>query len=356
VLLDATTTAGGGVTVRGNTGGVNLGITADNSPVTLQSGTALMTLTSTNTTAEAIKLEATSTGAAAAIHLDSSGAGSAAVLLDATTTAGGGVTVRGNTGGVNVGIAADNSPVTLQSGTALMTLTSANTTASAIKIDATGVTGGIDIDSVVGTTIDASGTAAGSHALHVTQSGGTLGVSGSNALRVTGNALTSTDGGFENTPLYVTNGSTDTAAMPLTYSAFFAFDVGALNFRSLSDERAKTDIKSLDSEKCLEQVAALRPVSFHFKETKKRNPEAPHQEVGFIAQEVKKHIPELVGGDEEGEGMMNLNYAAMTANLTGAVQALLKRIESLEGEVAIQKKAMLAMQKLAHTGLKSVQQ
>ena len=52
--------------------------------------------------------------------------------------------------------------------------------------------------------------------------------------------------------------------------------------------------------------------------------------IGFIAQDVEEHFPDLVGEDED-TGMKSMNYAKMTAVLWKQNQELLKRIEALEG-------------------------
>ena len=215
-------------------------------------------------------------------------------------------------------------------------------------MNASNAVGGIDIDAGSGGTNIASATATGD-ALTVVKTGG----GNARALVVTGNGV-NTSAGFVNTPLVVTNGATNTDD-GFTYSASFSDDVSAANFRSTSDGTVKTNIEEIDCEDSLKKVSGLRPVKFHFKKDIQRNPNAP-KDIGFIAQEAKRCIPDLVGGELDGEGLMNFNYSKLVVDLTGSVQALLKRIETLENELVAQKKAMLAMQKLAHTGLKSVQQ
>ena len=105
ITLNASGVADSGVTLQGGTtGGVNVGLTADNAPVVVQSGTAAITATSTN-------------------------AASTAITLNASGVAGSGVTLQGGTtGGVNVGLTADNAPVVVQSGTADISLGSSGDT------------------------------------------------------------------------------------------------------------------------------------------------------------------------------------------------------------------------------------
>ena len=86
-----------------------------------------------------------------------------------------------------------------------------------------------------------------------------------------------------------------------------------------SDARFKTNVRSLAG--CLKLVSGLRPVRYQWDTT---NPACQSfddkPQIGFIAQEVLKVLPELVTQDEEGYYAMD--YGRLTAVLTGAVQEL----------------------------------
>ena len=93
---------------------------------------------------------------------------------------------------------------------------------------------------------------------------------------------------------------------------------------STSDRTKKHNIENISYG--LEEVLALRPVGFKWNGTNK-------EDIGFIAQEVKEVIPEVVHGEE---GEMTLSYGQMSAVLTKAIQELeeenndlRKRIEEL---------------------------
>ena len=65
------------------------------------------------------------------------------------------------------------------------------------------------------------------------------------------------------------------------YSEYYLRCSGAY---ARSDERFKTDIKTLDTEKALKKINNIRPVSFY-------NKEVSNFQLGFIAQEVEKELP-----------------------------------------------------------------
>jgi hypothetical protein len=102
-----------------------------------------------------------------------------------------------------------------------------------------------------------------------------------------------------------------------------------------SDISLKENIKPLNNQ--LETVKKLNPVTFDWKEDKK-----PYQQIGFIAQEVEKHLPELI---ENKDDIKRMSYGNMTAVLVKAIQEqqelietqqttindLKSRIETLEG-------------------------
>jgi carbonic anhydrase/acetyltransferase-like protein (isoleucine patch superfamily) len=70
----------------------------------------------------------------------------------------------------------------------------------------------------------------------------------------------------------------------------------------------------------LKEVLKLRPVSYQMKGT-------GYQDIGFIAQEVKLILPELVYGKE---GELTLSYGQITAVLTKALQEQQKQIDELK--------------------------
>ena len=117
------------------------------------------------------------------------------------------------------------------------------------------------------------------------------------------------------------------------------------NFNDTSDEKLKENITAI-SDGAISKVKQLRPVNFDWKETDKSNNVS-----GFIAQEIKTVLPNLVYGteydptivDEESQRIKSTGYSVNTigivAHLTKALQEAITKIETLETEVAALKAA-----------------
>jgi chaperonin cofactor prefoldin len=90
-----------------------------------------------------------------------------------------------------------------------------------------------------------------------------------------------------------------------------------------SDITLKENIKPLNNQ--LEIVKKLNPVTFDWKEDKK-----PYQQIGFIAQEVEKHLPELI---EDKDDIKRMSYGNMTTVLVKAIQEQQTQIEALQSEI-----------------------
>jgi Chaperone of endosialidase len=86
---------------------------------------------------------------------------------------------------------------------------------------------------------------------------------------------------------------------------------------STSSIRFKDAVADLDGG--LDTVMKLRPVSFQYNAQAVKDGAATGRQVGFIAEEVQKVEPRLVGLDKEGKPV-NVNYANATAVLALAIQ------------------------------------
>ena len=92
-------------------------------------------------------------------------------------------------------------------------------------------------------------------------------------------------------------------------------------FVNSSDERLKENILSLEDS--LVKVKQLQGVSYNFISDEDKKPQ-----IGLIAQDVQKVIPEVV---EEGkDGYLGINYGNLVAHLIEAIKTQDKRIEELE--------------------------
>ena len=97
-----------------------------------------------------------------------------------------------------------------------------------------------------------------------------------------------------------------------------------------SDSRLKRDIQPM-SKYGLSTVMQLKPVSYFYKADKTNHPE-----VGFIAQEVQKIVPEVVSGTEgditKGE-TLGLSYGNLVPVLTKAIQEQQATIEAQQKQI-----------------------
>lgn len=114
--------------------------------------------------------------------------------------------------------------------------------------------------------------------------------------------------------------------------------VKAVNYWQTSDKDLKTDIGSI--EQPLARLLQLQGRSFRLKpvpacEGCDSMISYPLQ-IGFIAQEVEKIVPELVGKMQDGKKA--LQYGNMTALIVEAMKAQQKRIEVLENELDLMRK------------------
>lgn len=145
-----------------------------------------------------------------------------------------------------------------------------------------------------------------------TSSGGTTVVSGGGGSSSNANTLD----GYDSSAFAIkANNETITGAWTHTAS------VTASQFIETSDRKLKKHIKPL--KKALEIVLGLAGVSYTRKDTKEK-------EIGFIAQDVKKILPELVV--EQG-GTLGVNYSRVVAVLVEAIKEQNQRIDDLELQI-----------------------
>ena len=100
---------------------------------------------------------------------------------------------------------------------------------------------------------------------------------------------------------------------------------GALFATSITETSAlryKENVTDLDS---VSSLYKLRPVKFNWKDS-------GNDDIGLIAEEVNKHVPELVHLDEEG-GAEGIKYSKLTSLLIKAVQDQQKEIKDLKSRL-----------------------
>ena len=94
---------------------------------------------------------------------------------------------------------------------------------------------------------------------------------------------------------------------------------------SSSDKSMKKNTARLSDTLAL--VESLEPISYYWRD-KHQKKLGSQREIGLIAQDVQKYLPEVV--EENGDGTLSLDYSRLSVVLIGAVQELSARVRSLE--------------------------
>ena len=106
------------------------------------------------------------------------------------------------------------------------------------------------------------------------------------------------------------------------------FQINSSGGSSVSDEKFKENIEDISYG--LDTVKALKPRNFKWKDSQEND-------IGFIAQEVQPIINEIINEPlESPEGLengMSMNYSALTAVLTKAIQEQQDIIEDLQQQI-----------------------
>ena len=148
---------------------------------------------------------------------------------------------------------------------------------------------------------------------------------GAPTLTATNTAVTTTSAAT----LYIDNAPTASTNQLITYPYALYVASGVSRFADItsngslvtSDMRLKTNIITIDNP--LEKVNKMRGVYFDWKDKEKYN---DRKQIGFIAQEVEKVVPELVSeGDKDTKAV---NYAQTVALLLEAVKEQNKMVEN----------------------------
>ena len=100
-------------------------------------------------------------------------------------------------------------------------------------------------------------------------------------------------------------------------------DANGLLTNTASDRTLKTNVNSLTYG--LEVVSELVPVSFNWIDTERFGTQ---KEIGFLAQDVQNHIPEVIGTNSD--GTLSLDYSKLTSVLVKSIQELSAKNTDLE--------------------------
>ena len=110
----------------------------------------------------------------------------------------------------------------------------------------------------------------------------------------------------------------ETTDLPLTYKLTVSGSVGAIgSFNQISDERLKSDIQPING--ALDKVSELRGVTFDM---------GGKRDIGVIAQEIQKVLPEVV--TEDNKGYLSVSYGNIVGVLIEAVKELKAEVEELK--------------------------
>ena len=131
------------------------------------------------------------------------------------------------------------------------------------------------------------------------------------------------------------NGSTVVGEVTTAGLARFANDVVA--YYSFSDQRLKTDIKATTNN--LDKILKLEPVEYTWKDGGREG----KKEIGLIAQDVEKVVPEVVRENErlnDDTLYKQVDYEHLVSTLIGAIQEQQDQIAELKSEVTNLKSTM----------------
>jgi hypothetical protein len=110
------------------------------------------------------------------------------------------------------------------------------------------------------------------------------------------------------------------------------------SWETYSSRRWKTNIKTLPD--ALSKVEQLRGVSYDLKDSGKH-------EIGVIAEEVGKVVPEVVSYENNGKDASGVDYSRLTALLIEAVKQQQALMATQQKQIALQQTEILKQQKLA---------
>ena len=139
-------------------------------------------------------------------------------------------------------------------------------------------------------------------------------------------------GTFYNLLLNPNGGNVGIGTTAPTTKLFVNGDITANSIAGTSDIRFKTNIRPVVN--ALDKVKALRGVYYNWNQ--KAFPEkefGAQNELGFIAQEVEKIVPEIVSKDNTADAYRSVKYDKLVALLVEAIKEQQKQIDSLKIKV-----------------------
>ncbi len=134
------------------------------------------------------------------------------------------------------------------------------------------------------------------------------------------------------------NGNVGIGDTSPSYKLDVAGDIQCVALHETSDERLKTNIQNLTA--ALEKVQQLNGVSFEWNQAaqRKTGATAGERQLGLIAQDVEKVLPELVS--TAGDGYKAIDYTKLSAVLIEAVKEQQKQIQDLQTQIKFMRAKM----------------
>ncbi|RUM63099.1 MAG: hypothetical protein DSZ05_09060 [Sulfurospirillum sp.] len=132
----------------------------------------------------------------------------------------------------------------------------------------------------------------------------------------------------DNNKLWIKNNSDDAIIASFRRSGSELFRVNgemrATAYNTDSDKRLKKDINPIENP--LDKVSQLRGITYRWKDTNK----SQHIQMGFIAQEVEKVVPEIVSKPDSADEFYSMDYSKLTALLVESIKELKKQNNALK--------------------------
>ncbi len=131
-------------------------------------------------------------------------------------------------------------------------------------------------------------------------------------------------------PLYINNAPANNTLFYITGAGnvVVSGSVTAGSFLYSSDERLKKNIEPILGASALKDVLALEPVTYDWKDPAR----GTGTQLGFIAQQVEKVVPQLVSTNAS-TTLKAVDYARAVPLLVGAIQEQQKQIDELKAEI-----------------------
>ena len=124
-------------------------------------------------------------------------------------------------------------------------------------------------------------------------------------------------------PLFVVGNGASASTSSDAFSVYSTGDATlAGTLTQSSDERLKTNIETIDNP--IKKVKGIKGVTYNWKDETKD----PSTQVGVIAQDVQKVMPELV--KEGNNGYLSVSYTSMVGLLVEAIKKQQETIEKME--------------------------